>query len=284
MKLGTMKAQLPWALEEADLSFSLQGDYGWSVREALAPLGSTAMVADSVDALVAAIVRAVQPGDHVLCMSNGGFGGIHGKLLDALKAKAPDRRTDRRAWRRQCAYPPSLPARIPLIAALVQARACKPGWPSTGPGALVVPAAAAVTARGDGARAAGHRRLPLDASAVLGSSLGGFYAPGWPRPPLAGRAAEPGRDPARDLAPYVGELTPSTHRRNGSLSAPSMSANCARWRCRDHAARALLRRHRQGRRGARLARDERALSRRADPPARGRRHALSDFDDHLPTS
>ncbi|MDP3083558.1 MAG: UDP-N-acetylmuramate:L-alanyl-gamma-D-glutamyl-meso-diaminopimelate ligase [Rubrivivax sp.] len=87
MKLGAMKAQLPWALEEADLSFCLQGDYGWSVREALAPLGEQAIVADSVDALVAAIVRAAQPGDHVLCMSNGGFGGIHGKLLAALAAR-----------------------------------------------------------------------------------------------------------------------------------------------------------------------------------------------------
>ena len=84
MKLGTMKAQLPWALEEADLSFSLQGDYGWSVRDALAPMAATAVVADSVDALVAAIVRAARAGDHVLCMSNGGFGGIHDKLLAAL--------------------------------------------------------------------------------------------------------------------------------------------------------------------------------------------------------
>jgi len=89
MKLGTMKAQLPWALEEADLVFGLQGDYGWSVREALAPLGPSAAVAVSVDALVAAIVQAARPGDHVLCMSNGGFGGIHGKLLDALKARRP---------------------------------------------------------------------------------------------------------------------------------------------------------------------------------------------------
>ena len=84
MKLGTMKAQLPWALEEADLSFGLQGDYGWSVRDALAPLGKTAVAADSVDALVAAVVRAARPGDHVLCMSNGGFGGLHDKLLAAL--------------------------------------------------------------------------------------------------------------------------------------------------------------------------------------------------------
>jgi len=85
MKTGTMKAQLPWALEEADLSFCLQGPYGWSARDALAPLGPLAVVADSVDALVAQIKKAAQPGDHILCMSNGGFGGIHGQLLEALK-------------------------------------------------------------------------------------------------------------------------------------------------------------------------------------------------------
>ena len=85
MKLGTMKAQLPWALEEADLGFCLQGSYGWSVREALAPLGERAVVADSVDALVAAVAKAARAGDHVLCMSNGGFGGLHDKLLQALR-------------------------------------------------------------------------------------------------------------------------------------------------------------------------------------------------------
>ena len=87
MKLGAMKAQLPWALEEADLSFCLQGNYGWNAKETLAPLGAQAVVADSVDKLVALVVQAVRPGDHVLCMSNGGFGGIHAKLLDALKAR-----------------------------------------------------------------------------------------------------------------------------------------------------------------------------------------------------
>ncbi len=87
MKLGTMKAQLPWALEEADLSFCLQGNYGWSTHDALAPMGPLAVVADSVDALVAQIARAALPGDHVLCMSNGGFGGIHDKLLAALKSR-----------------------------------------------------------------------------------------------------------------------------------------------------------------------------------------------------
>ena len=42
---------------------------------------------DSIDAMVAAIVKAARPGDHVLCMSNGGFGGIHDKLLNALAAR-----------------------------------------------------------------------------------------------------------------------------------------------------------------------------------------------------
>ncbi len=89
MKLGTMKAQLPWALEEADLAFALQGAWGWSVADALAPLGASAQVAVTVPALVAAVVAAARPGDHVLVMSNGGFDGIHEKLLDALGRRSP---------------------------------------------------------------------------------------------------------------------------------------------------------------------------------------------------
>ncbi|OWQ87708.1 UDP-N-acetylmuramate:L-alanyl-gamma-D-glutamyl-meso-diaminopimelate ligase [Roseateles aquatilis] len=85
MKLGTMKALLPWALEEADLSFCNQAGLTWDAREALAPLGEQAVVGADVDALVALVKQAARPGDHVLCMSNGGFDGIHEKLLDALK-------------------------------------------------------------------------------------------------------------------------------------------------------------------------------------------------------
>jgi UDP-N-acetylmuramate: L-alanyl-gamma-D-glutamyl-meso-diaminopimelate ligase len=84
MKLGTMKAQLPWALEEADLAFCNQQGLSWDAREALAPMGTQAVVGADVDALVAAVVKAARPGDHLLCMSNGGFGGIHDKLLAAL--------------------------------------------------------------------------------------------------------------------------------------------------------------------------------------------------------
>ncbi len=86
MKLGTMTAQLPWSLEQADLAFCHAGGLDWDARAALAPMGERAQVADSIDALVAQVQAAARPGDHLLCMSNGGFGGIHGKLLDALRA------------------------------------------------------------------------------------------------------------------------------------------------------------------------------------------------------
>ena len=85
MKLGSMKGQLPWSLEQADLAFCHSGGLGWDARAALAPMGARAKVADSIDELVQQVVAVVQPGDHLLCMSNGGFGGVHGKLLEALQ-------------------------------------------------------------------------------------------------------------------------------------------------------------------------------------------------------
>ena len=85
MKLGVMKARLPAALQEADVCYCLGGSaLGWDAAEALAPLGERAKVGASVDELVSWIVRDARPGDHVLVMSNGGFGGIHGRLLQSL--------------------------------------------------------------------------------------------------------------------------------------------------------------------------------------------------------
>ena len=84
MKLGAMKAQLPWALEEADLAFCHSGGLSWDAAQALAPMGARALVAPTVADLVARIVAAARAGDHILCMSNGGFGDIHRKLLEAL--------------------------------------------------------------------------------------------------------------------------------------------------------------------------------------------------------
>jgi UDP-N-acetylmuramate: L-alanyl-gamma-D-glutamyl-meso-diaminopimelate ligase len=89
MKVGAMKAQLPWALEEADLSFCHSGGLGWDAVDALRPLGARAVVAPTIDDLVARVVAAARPGDHVLCMSNGGFGDVHAKLLAALAAARP---------------------------------------------------------------------------------------------------------------------------------------------------------------------------------------------------
>ena len=88
MKLGTMKAQLPWSLEQADLAFCHSGGLGWDAAAALAPMGERAQIAASIDELVQQVLAVVQPGDQLLCMSNGGFGGVHQKLLDALAAKA----------------------------------------------------------------------------------------------------------------------------------------------------------------------------------------------------
>jgi UDP-N-acetylmuramate: L-alanyl-gamma-D-glutamyl-meso-diaminopimelate ligase len=86
MKLGAMKAQLPWSLEEADLAFCHSGGLGWDASEALGPMAARASVADSVDEVIAQVLAQVQAGDHILCMSNGGFGGIHQKLALALQA------------------------------------------------------------------------------------------------------------------------------------------------------------------------------------------------------
>jgi UDP-N-acetylmuramate: L-alanyl-gamma-D-glutamyl-meso-diaminopimelate ligase len=88
MKLGVMKSALPASLQDADLVFCYQANLGWDAREALAPISAKTQVHDDLDQLVAAIVQAATVGDHVLVMSNGGFGGIHQKLLDALKAVA----------------------------------------------------------------------------------------------------------------------------------------------------------------------------------------------------
>jgi len=85
MKLGSMKAQLPWSLEAADLAFCLGAGLGWDARAALASMGGRACVADTIDELVALVVAQAWAGDHILCMSNGSFGGIHLKLQQALQ-------------------------------------------------------------------------------------------------------------------------------------------------------------------------------------------------------
>ena len=86
MKLGAMKDALPGSLAAADRVFCYAANLGWDVAGALAPLGAKAVVQQDLEALVAMIVAEAKPGDHVLVMSNGGFGGIHDKLLARLAA------------------------------------------------------------------------------------------------------------------------------------------------------------------------------------------------------
>jgi UDP-N-acetylmuramate: L-alanyl-gamma-D-glutamyl-meso-diaminopimelate ligase len=86
MKLGAMAAQLPWSLEAADLSFCHSAGLDWDAAAALAPLGARAKVVDGIEPLVARVAAAARAGDHVVCMSNGGFGGVHDRLLAALGA------------------------------------------------------------------------------------------------------------------------------------------------------------------------------------------------------
>jgi len=86
MKLGTMKDALPGSLASADCVFCYGDNLGWDVAAALAPLGSKARMFDALPELVSAIAAEARAGDHVLVMSNGGFGGVHDKLLRALAA------------------------------------------------------------------------------------------------------------------------------------------------------------------------------------------------------
>jgi UDP-N-acetylmuramate: L-alanyl-gamma-D-glutamyl-meso-diaminopimelate ligase len=89
MKLGVMKKQLPGSLAQADLVFAYgakegKSALGWDLQEAMMPMGQKAKAFDQLDALVQAIQAIAKPGDHILVMSNGGFGGVHQQLLKAL--------------------------------------------------------------------------------------------------------------------------------------------------------------------------------------------------------
>ena len=84
MKLGVMKDALPGSLKDADLTFCYAGNLGWDAHGALAPLGDKAVVKDDLNELIECIAAAARSGDQILVMSNGGFGGIHEKLLKRL--------------------------------------------------------------------------------------------------------------------------------------------------------------------------------------------------------
>ena len=84
MKRGVMKDELPASLAAADRIFVYSSGLGWDAASVFAPLGPRARCEDDLERLIAAVVGEARAGDHVLVMSNGGFGGIHEKLLKRL--------------------------------------------------------------------------------------------------------------------------------------------------------------------------------------------------------
>ncbi|WP_440997822.1 UDP-N-acetylmuramate:L-alanyl-gamma-D-glutamyl-meso-diaminopimelate ligase [Arhodomonas sp. SL1] len=85
MRLGVHRQTLADSLAAADQAFVfMPADLGWDVARTLAPLGERAHCAGTIDELIAAVAAAALPGDTVVVMSNGGFGGIHERLLQAL--------------------------------------------------------------------------------------------------------------------------------------------------------------------------------------------------------
>lgn len=90
MKQGKLKEKLAESLSAADKVFCFARDLGWDASQVLAPLGERAEAHEEFEDLVGAIVKNAKPGDHILVMSNGGFGGIHDKILNRMSAPGDD--------------------------------------------------------------------------------------------------------------------------------------------------------------------------------------------------
>ncbi len=91
MKSGVHKDTLAASLQQADLIYVYQGDQvEWSVDNLISDCNSPCVVSTSIDELVAEITKQSQQDDTIVVMSNGGFGGIHTKLLASLTEKHPE--------------------------------------------------------------------------------------------------------------------------------------------------------------------------------------------------
>jgi UDP-N-acetylmuramate: L-alanyl-gamma-D-glutamyl-meso-diaminopimelate ligase len=88
MKMGLMRDQLAGSLAQADQVFAYSRGLDWSLEESLTSLRPQAFISDEIDRLVASVVKQARPGDAVLVMSNGGFEGIHERLLQGLTQAA----------------------------------------------------------------------------------------------------------------------------------------------------------------------------------------------------
>ena len=85
MRMGVHRDELATSLAYADAVWLYQpSDMSWDLQQVTASLPMPAQVSRDIDALVASVVAEARPGDRLIVMSNGGFGGIHEKLLAAL--------------------------------------------------------------------------------------------------------------------------------------------------------------------------------------------------------
>jgi len=87
MKTGAMKDLLPASLSDVEMAFCFTQGLSWDAKTVLAPLGERAVCEDQIDALVTQVCEKAQPNDRILCMSNGGFSGVHDRLLTQLKKR-----------------------------------------------------------------------------------------------------------------------------------------------------------------------------------------------------
>jgi len=101
MRLGVHRETLAGSLQAADEAWLYApSDLGWDVRAAVASLGTRAHVAERLEGLLEELLHSLRRGDHVLIMSNGGFGGLHARLLQALaQSPSPEAGEARRAGR-----------------------------------------------------------------------------------------------------------------------------------------------------------------------------------------
>jgi UDP-N-acetylmuramate: L-alanyl-gamma-D-glutamyl-meso-diaminopimelate ligase len=244
MKIGAMAAQLPEALSSADAAFAYSGGVEWDVAAALTPMGARAVVESDLSNLVRRITEQARPGDHIVVMSNGAFGGIHQKLLASLReafetearsVSAPISGHPNMAGR---AIPPGLAFMSPNGGDALAAQ--RNGFGSAGITRHVLylhgfrsspkstKARQLATAVAE-ARAGGHAvefvcpqlppspreamttavsisaKWPPNETVVIGSSLGGFYAARLcEQLGFRGVLINPAAYPARDLAAHIG--------------------------------------------------------------------------------
>jgi UDP-N-acetylmuramate: L-alanyl-gamma-D-glutamyl-meso-diaminopimelate ligase len=87
MKLGVMAKQLPSSLADADQVFCYTNRLGWDAVAVLSPLGDKFICHEDIGQLALSVSQSAKEGDFILVMSNGGFSGIHEKLLQLLSKK-----------------------------------------------------------------------------------------------------------------------------------------------------------------------------------------------------